>query len=466
MGEIYIHNMKADDQKIMNHVEVSEDLKRFIKSPMLFAEYDAEIYADDSILNIPLIAIMLPLAWLSGSNIYVDVLDKTFKESMEELQKFFKNLYPLIPFTTQIVTEKIVDNKIMVEDSDRRTALLFSGGVDSTYSLINNLEKKPRLIMHWGVERTPYPKYAEYWEMVYKIYKDFASKHDLKYNLIKTNALEIQYPRKIEHHFFRELFYGSFWLRLQHSLVLLSLTAPLSVRRFDRLLIAASAHPRDPEINDPYRPHSQIPDADEKIIWADLQVHHYGYIERILKTRALAEYMRKDDLILRVCMEREKAPKTLNCGNCLKCFRTIAQLVQAEVDPNNCGFQVDNSTFDKMREDIIKRRILYHFEQNVQSMIPENIEFDIYGSKAYFEWLRNYRSLEPKDVWFYKDVYDFLPYPLAKILNEVYKLFNIDVHKDCPVIPQKRVSSLGIEEIYPGWENMRRRQIKEARNID
>ena len=116
----------------------------------MFVEYDADIKADSSILNLPITATVLPLAWLSGSDIHVDKIDKSFKESMNSLQEVFRNLYPLIPFKTNIVVDKIVDNKIELEDPTRRTAILFSGGVDSTYSLISHIDEKPRLIMHWG----------------------------------------------------------------------------------------------------------------------------------------------------------------------------------------------------------------------------------------------------------------------------------------------------------------------------
>ena len=460
MGDITVTTIEINDSKIVSKVETSHDLEKFIKCPNMFVEYDANIKSDSSVLNIPITATILPLAWLSGSDIHVDKIDKSFKESMNSLQEVFRNLYPLIPFKTNIIADKIIDNNIVLEDPTRQTALLFSGGVDSTYSLITHMDEKPRLIMHWGVERTPYPVYSDYWEKVYSIYSNFAAENDLSYNLTKTNVLEVLYPRKIEHSFYKELLFGSFWLRLQHSLVLLSLTAPLSMGRFNRLLIAASAHPSDPEINDIYRPHSQKPETDEKIKWANLQVSHDGYIERAMKTKAIAEYMKNNSLTLRVCMERKKAPTTLNCSDCPKCFRTITQLAIAEANPNTCGFNVDESTFYRIMKHITNKRKLGHFDSNTQKIIPEKINFDICGSKAYFEWLREYKSKKPKDVWLYKDLYNFLPYTLAKALDIFYKALDIDIHKDNPEIPRKKIESLKIEAIRPGWENLRLHQLK------
>ena len=98
----------------------------------MFVKYDTEIYADKSILNIPLTASVLPLAWLSGSNIVVDTLDKGFKESMDALQTVFMSMLPLAPFKTEIYVDELVENKIIPDDQERKTGLLFSGGVDST----------------------------------------------------------------------------------------------------------------------------------------------------------------------------------------------------------------------------------------------------------------------------------------------------------------------------------------------
>jgi len=110
LGEIYIEGSKLNGRRICNLLKVSEDLKRFIKTPEMFVEYDVDIYADKSILNIPITATILPLAWLTGSDLYVDTLDRTFKENMDKLQLVFKEIHPDIPFTTEIHAKKLIDN--------------------------------------------------------------------------------------------------------------------------------------------------------------------------------------------------------------------------------------------------------------------------------------------------------------------------------------------------------------------
>jgi hypothetical protein len=457
LGEIYIKGPRTSGQKISNILEVSEDLKKFIKTPEMFIEYDDDIHADKSILNIPLTATILPLAWLTGSNIHVDSLDRGFTESMDKIQAYFRDMYPLIPFTTEIKAEEHVDNNIKAEDPERKTGLLFSGGVDSIYSMLTNLNYKPRLIMHWGVERTPYPVHREYWRKVIDTYTKLAERLGLTLNITKTNALEVLYQRKIEHRFHKELFYGSFWVRLQHSFVLLPLTAPLSVKRFNQILIAASGWSDTKSSKFMYNPYPQVAESDEKIAWASLNVKHDGYIEKYKKTRYIAEYFKNDSVILRVCLNHDDIQNGLNCNHCDKCYRTIAQLVQAEFDPNKFGFKVNQSTWEDMKSYFIHMKELQHSDANTQKMIPEVIEFDLNGSREYFEWLREFKSSK-KDVWIYRDIYDFLPYLLAKGVDEVYRILNIDIHEDpTPALPQYKIDYLAklISEVRPNWENMR-----------
>jgi len=404
MSEIFIHDSKLVGRRLTSTISVQGSIRKYFKSSArtLFVEYDADVASDKSILNIPVLATILPLAWLTGSDIRVGAIDKKFKESMDELQREFEKVYPYAPFTTSIYADLLVENQIGEVDSSERTALLFSGGVDSIYSLITNLDLKPQLIMIWGVEGSPYPKYSRYWEKVISIYSELAAKIGVRFNVIKTDAQELLDPRRIEHDFHKSLLDGTFWARLQHSLVLIPLTAPLSIHRFDRLLIAATNDPSHPYLKHPW---GSRPSTDEKIVWADLEVKHDGYIPRPEKIMGpISGYLKKGTLPLRVCLKRRREHEKLNCSNCEKCFRTIAPLVLAGLDPNSYDFEVDASTFQSMRAMFEKGEFdnesIEAYWKPIQRMIPESLDRNPYNSKAFFEWLRNYdlKSKE-KDVW-------------------------------------------------------------------
>ena len=433
MSDLIIKDTKLEGRKLSSTISVSDELSRYLKHRTLFIEYDADVHANHSILNIPVIATLLPLAWLTGSNIHVQELDQTFLESMNLLKREFAKMYPLIPFTTEIKSDKIVHNKINVSDSKKRTGLLFSGGVDSTFSLITNSEKNPKLIILWGVDNFAYSEHSDYWEAVIRTYTKFAEKKNLDFHVIKTNISQILDDRRIEHRFHKELFNGRVRPALQHTLLLLPPVAPLSIGRFNHILMAASV---TPEYDFQARPLATRPETDEKIIWADLTVKHDGYI---LKNRkilgVISDHLLENDLILRVCLKSNLNNGSFNCGRCEKCLRTIVLLVLAGVDPNGCGFLVDESTFTWMRSmwEKMKSSDALGPWRTLQESIPTQIGTDIHGSKAFFEWYRNFDFKTTEKNWLKTDLYLSLPYSLAQLLDKVYRKVGINVHND-PIV--------------------------------
>ena len=436
MSDITIQDPILKNQKLFSKVEAG-DLNKYIKTRELFIEYDTELFVDDSILNIPIISNILPLAWLAGSNIYVKNLDKNFKISMDKLKQFFKSIYPKAPFTTEIFAEELIENKIKIDNPDRKTGLLFSGGADSVYSLLTNMNLKPRLIMSWGIDNFPYPERSEHWEKTISIYKEFASQKGLDFNLVKTNASQVLDTRRIGHRFHRELYDGAIRAALQHSLILLPLAAPLSMGRFNHLIIASTFIP---SYDFSKHPRAAVPEADERIIWADLTVKHDGFAlsrnDKIFDE--IAEYLKRDPFTLRVCLRSPFIDGKINDSTCEKCLRTIASLTLAGVDPNLCGFQVDDSTFKEMRKYWENAKFShpgYHWTQ-IKNAIPSILDDDFYGSKEFFEWFRGFDFKTVEKNWFYRDLYTALPYSIAKYLDMLYGKIGIQVHQE-PVMREK-----------------------------
>jgi len=266
-------------------------------------------------------------------------------------------------------------------------------------------------------------------------YSKFANGKGLNISLVKTNATSVLYDRRIEHDFHDLLYDGTLRARLQHSLVLLPLAAPLSIGRFDRLLIAASQDPTYPQHK---RPWSGTPDADEKIIWADLRVKHHGYIPRTKKiTGAIKEHLKNEKLSLQVCFK----PRT-NCCICEKCYRTIAILVLAGIDPRDCGFDIDDNVFDRMKAFFENTKMPFagtdYRWTPIQKLIPDNMDYDLYGSKNFFKWFRNFDfKTTEKNVRIYRKIYNKLPYGIAKILDIFYKKVGIRIYEHSPTLPDK-----------------------------
>lgn len=427
MNELVVGKPVLKDRIMTSKVTASKRLSKYLNRKELLIEYDANIGADESILNIPLTAAILPLAWLTGSNIKVGKLDRTFKESMDALQDTFTKMYPLASFKSKIYVQELIENKIKPINPKSTTALSFSGGVDSSYSLIKNMRLKPRLVMMWGIDNFPYPEHSDHWEETLRIYKEYSKRKKLEFNVIKTNVTEILDNRRIEHTYHKELYYGDLRPSISHSMILLPIAAPLSVGRFNDFIIAASYTKK---FDFSYKPRAAVASVDEKIVWADLKVRHDGCIDRMDKTKALVPSLR-DDMTLRVCIRSNLADGKINDNTCEKCLRTICFLTLAGADPNKCGFNINMSTFNGMRylwENMKTSRTFSNW-RNIQKLIPDKLEHDFHGSKEFFEWFRGFDFESTEKNWFYTDLYMRLPFRLAKILDTVYRKLGINVHE-------------------------------------
>jgi hypothetical protein len=385
-GKRMIHvDSRASGRTVKSSITVSRDLEKYFRHLTFYSRFDEDVDANESILNIPALSILLPLAWITGSDVYVDELDRTFAESMSDLQQEYKKMYPRAPFRTRLITENLVDNKT----TKGGTALLFSGGLDSTYSLFSNIDLNPRLVMIFGVWDLPLSN-VELQDRIKRVYLDFADREGFILNFIRTNALEMLDIDRVEHFFWR-FDHGQakgFWMGLGYSLGQIGQVAPLSICRFNRILFAGS---RDVRLK--IFLNASYLHTDEKIKWANLDVKHDGGIDRPLKVQAIKKYLTPNRVKLRVCgVNRRFQTNSFNCNRCEKCLRTISNLALFGVDPNECGFDADNSSFNQLRSRFEKGRIeqkhIVYWCRPLQKLIPDEITQDYYGSKEFFEWYK------------------------------------------------------------------------------
>ena len=105
---------------------------------------------------------------------------------MDVVHREYKRMYPGLPFRTRLLADRLVNNKY----ASNETALLFSGGLDSTYSLFSNIALNPRLIMIFGTSDIPISNVA-FQKTLKREYSAFAEREGLTLNFVRTNALEI-----------------------------------------------------------------------------------------------------------------------------------------------------------------------------------------------------------------------------------------------------------------------------------
>ena len=425
---IILVDSKLSSGTVKSNIIVSKSLKKYFRCFDFFSRYDAEIIANNSILNIPVLSIVLPLAWITGADVYVNELDKTFAESMDLLQREYKKIYPRAPFKTKLVVDKLVKNKY----APGNTALLFSGGLDSTYSLFSNISLNPTLIMIFGVQEIPISS-VTFQEILKTEYSTFAKREGLKINFIHTNALEILNTRRVDHLWwkFKGRHEGDFWGGLGYALGHVGQVAPLSIEKFNRLIIAASREETNERMIREH-PHASSPSTDEKMKWANLQVKYDGCIRRHKKVHALKKVLNEHRIKFRVCWSHPELLLHLgaiNCSTCEKCLRTIAPLLLAGIDPNECGFNVDDSTFNLMRT-LFEQKKLSHSHitlcwKPLQRIIPDRIEGNLCSSRQFFEWFKTINldllaRARPSDKSILSLLYHKFPYSISNLFRKFF----------------------------------------------
>ena len=408
---IEVEKLSVQGEEVHACLSCSKEIKRYIVSDF-YAKYDVNIQnVDNSILGIPAISNIITLGWVTGADIFVKELDETYLKSLDMIKAVMKEMYPRFPFSSKIHVDRVVSNKF----SGEKSALLFSGGVDSTTSYIKHKNEKPDLFVIGGAD-VPLSM-EKLWNNLQKETRMFADREDIEVNYIETNIQGFINGPLLGLEYGKHLTNFGWWGAIQHGMGLLGLCAPLTVvKNIKSVYIASSqtVHFKKPWGSDP--------SIDSNVSWADVNVVHDGFeLNTQEKIRyVLREYIEKTGYYprLRVCYKNKT--DDFNCGECEKCSRRIVGLSVEGVDPNKCGFNVNDKTFNLIRKKLMENKFslleatVYQWK-TIQKHIPEMVDHNLYESKEFFEWLKDFEISENIPLLFL--VYFNLPWGVHKFLS-------------------------------------------------
>lgn len=385
--------LSKNGTRIDNRIEVDPYLKQYFADLNFYTEYENDISKVPlSILNIPALSTLLHFAIAVGADIEISEVDGEYLKGATLAQKFLKNCtgFEQLKCNTKI-NAKPVKNTYIAYDK----GMLFSGGSDSTTSYISHIFENPKLIMIWGLDIPTF--WPEFWHKIEETYKS------VKLYKIKTNSEDIYATNNL--YTLGSTFPEGYRPTYSFSINALGVCAPLTViEKIDVLMLSStypSRHYHDPNYTWAKNRPSFIVNQFWK--WGStrcLEVdHEYTTNEKI-------RYFLKPHIkqygchpFIRSCGNRKLLLEThlenLNCCLCDKCQRVIGMLIVNDIDPRLCGFQTTGMTYAIMRSDIETKKwnpvyLKYHW-QEIQEAIPQKIDRDFGGSKAFLEWMRNYR---------------------------------------------------------------------------
>lgn len=295
-----------------------------------------------SILVLPALGAVLTVAYATGTPIEVDEVDELFALSAEELAGAWGAIYPQFRPDGFHLFGRKVRNDISNRDSD---LLLFSGGVDALASLVKNSARTGGLLSVWGAD-VPLSR-VELWQRLQGLIPKTTATYGLDRFTVKTNVRRFFINDSLVRDF-TGVGGGSWWMKAQHGMALLSLSAPLTVAAGYSRVVIASSH--SAEFDTPW---GSSPRTDELIKWGNVTVKHdaYDYTRQNKLKKLIAPYVFSGGgAMLAVCYKKQRGQgESINCGACEKCIRTLTGVLVAGMKPQDLGLLVDKVALNSWR---------------------------------------------------------------------------------------------------------------------
>lgn len=284
---------------------------------------------DQSVHVMPFVFDLLPMILLADETYYVDELDTEVCKSLERIKIVFQKMYPNTQWKGELICKKKVKHHF--EFSSPKIMTLFSGGVDSTYSLLSNLDKNPILFSLKGQFDS---NNSNQWNELMAIAKRITNLLQCQtttassmgiYLVNRKEGLRRSTPSDIAH-----------WpVHTDNDLRWVGKAIPLMIFYQVPVLEIPSGISKD-------YPFKRIGNSvmDGTVRFGNcLHFHSSGFDRnRTKKTQFIVnffkEYFPEEQLTLKVCFDKQGK----NCSQCRKCTRTIVDLYLCGADPNQCGF--------------------------------------------------------------------------------------------------------------------------------
>lgn len=350
MDSLRVKSLTANNRILIVDFECKGRVKKFFTANRFFASYSRSIEdVPESILIIPFLSTVAPIVWANHGDIYVKYVDSMYLDSLRQVQSILYGLFPKIGFSGEVFADKIVEGSNILRS---KSMVLFSGGVDSLATFIRHREDQPLLIAIQGADI----RLEDFrrWKSFTKELSQFTNRNNLGYRTVRSNFYDL-FDHLLGYTFYKQLFEGSWWIAIMHSLSFVGLCAPLTyVDNVGKIFISASL------TKEFKKSRGGVPEVDDKVYWSGTKCFHDGYnLSRQQKIDLISDYTRKqkNSFLLRVCGRRNlsfNSDQVSNCSSsgCEKCSRTIIGLELAGLNPNNFGFKVKPGFFTEVKNQL------------------------------------------------------------------------------------------------------------------
>ncbi len=371
------HTKLKDNFTVEYEIEYSEGLQYF--NGNMYVKYEEDLSnVPESILNIPLLSNILPVCWFLNADLYVEEIDQTFYSALNNIKNGFQKMYGQINIGGQVIADKIIKNNYKKSNS----ALLFSGGVDSVASYINNVDKNPLLVIVHGADISL--EDTKGWQLATKEAAEFASENNTDLIPIESNFKNFIKGSKLAKNFDDTI--SHWWPCVQHGFAFVGLIAPISyIRGISDIYIASSFT----SVSDFRIPWGSDPRTDNEIKWGQSEVCHDNFDRsRQDKIEQISDFVKRTgkQIKLRVCWE---SPGGSNCCECEKCSNTMIALMLENLDPKKFGFYFNDDIYKYSKKCLLEGKWDFiHDDIDLWKDIKNHVSDS--DEREFFKWLKSY----------------------------------------------------------------------------
>lgn len=305
----------------------------FSQKEFFFVEYSHDITKlPEGIAVIPLLANILPIAWIYNAKIILPVCDKDFYNSIEDFKQGYKVMYPSVKFGGQLVVDNIQLNRPINQNG---SVAFFSGGVDAFNTLVSHEKEKPILLTVWGADVSF--EDLDGWNRIVTHLKHTSEEFETDFITIKSSCRRFINERILTQKVSQSG--DGWWHGFQHGLGIIGHAAPLMYILGKSTVYFASSFTAADKGKVTC---ASDPTIDNFIQFCGAHVVHDGYeLTRQMKIHNIVKFSHNSQkqILLRVCWQSIGGS---NCCSCEKCWRTILGIYAEGETPRNYGFEYSN----------------------------------------------------------------------------------------------------------------------------
>ena len=367
MRTIKLNKIICDGSIVKYVFSFDKSLNKYFSGKDFIIEYPISI-ADipTSILAIPFVCNVLPIVWLTDSVLELEELDLSFYNCISRVKQGYIDMYPNMSLGGRVIVKNITENHYEITN---RSAMFYSGGLDSVQTLISHYKENPLLLSVWGSDI--HFDNTDGWNKVHRTIIETSKLFDLQELVIHSTFREFDNEYALDYDYNTSMGDG-YWHGIKHSLALIGHVAPIAYVFKINCMYFASTFCK----NDKNPKCASLPSTDNNIAFCSCKVYHDGF-----------EFSRQDKIhnLIRFCNSTQKKINLHvcwqsftgnNCCCCEKCYRTMLGIWVENANPQDYGFVNSENAFKNYKNcfiDYYKEKHLTTFLRDIQNVGTRNI---------------------------------------------------------------------------------------------